>query len=121
MRGPEESDDEDLSELPGDCKYGKSFAVYHCWLAFRDGHKCRYCLCKPCWLKMCAKTEVVKGKNRTSKRAKRGQPAVEEGDVCKHILTDLRLEDKESVLARKNLAQVGKSIPYKCSSCKLRL
>ena len=93
------------------CVYDHGFRIYHCPLAFYGDEECVYCLCDRCYNKFTGTATKVIGCK------KRKKTSDDKRKVCKHDLFELKLEDTESMIARKNRAQEGKKIPAKCSKC----
>ena len=50
-------------------------------------------------------------------RKKRKKTSNDKRKVCKHDLFQLKMEDNDKQIARKNPAQQGKKIPAKCNKC----
>ena len=92
--------------------YDHGFRIHHCPLAFNGDDECVYCLCDRCHIK---ETPTA----RSRKKHQKSPDDVVKG--CKHDLFDLKLEDNESMLVRKNRAQQCKKMPGKCSKCQILL
>ncbi len=76
--------------------YDHGFRIHHCPLAFNGDDECVYCLCDRCYIKVSGTATTV------MRRKKRKKTSDDKRKVCKHDLFDLKLEDTESMLARKN-------------------
>ncbi len=78
------------------CVYGHGFRIHHCPLAFDEDFECVYCLCDRCHIKVSVTATMV------MRRKKRKKTSDDKRKVYKHDLFDLKLEDTESMLTRKN-------------------
>ncbi len=88
--------------------YDHVFRLYHCPLLLYGDEEYVYCLCDRCYIKFIGTaTKVIR-------HEKHKKTSDDKQKVCKHDLLELKLEDTESMIARKNRAQRGKKIPAKC-------
>ena len=89
--------------------YEHGFRIYHCPLAFYGDEECVYCLCNRCYNNLTSGTaKKLTGRNKRKKSSNK---------VCNHDLFQLKMEDNDKQIARKNPAQQGKKIPEKCNKC----
>ena len=87
------------------CVYGSGFKIHHCPRAFNGDYDCVHCWCDQCYNMEIPSTRAGRSKKR------------QKTDGCQHERHDLKLEENEMMLARKNNAQKGKKIPERCSKC----